>query len=97
MVETKLKYRGDVYEYSASKDNVLTYIKQPIHHYSDWVEDGGILIVKYNANADITHRYYVLHEFRIAECNGNITQENLHEYGKLGGNRYAEIVESENN
>lgn len=94
MPANQIKYRGTIYNYSASKDNILTYICQPEHHYSDWTEDGGILIVKYEANHDEAHQYYVLHQFRIFEGDGYIEQENLHEYGKRGGNRYAEVVES---
>ena len=93
MPANTIKYRGTVYNYSASKANILTYICQPEHHYSDWTEDGGILIVKYEPNYDETHQYYVLHEFRITEGSGYITQEDLHEYDQNGGNRYAEIID----
>lgn len=94
MPANKIAYRGIEYDYRASKDNILTYITQPKHHYDDWTENGGILIVKYEANHDEAHQYYVLHQFRIFESDGYIEQENLHEYGKRGGNRYAEVVES---
>ena len=36
MPANTIKYRGTVYNYSASKANILTYICQPEHHYSDW-------------------------------------------------------------
>ena len=93
MPANRIKYRGTEYNYSESNDNVLTYVRQPEHHYYDWTEDGGILIVKFEPNYDETHQYYVLHEFRISEGSGYITQENLHEYNQNGGNRYAEIID----
>jgi hypothetical protein len=94
MPANQIKYRGTIYDYSASKDNVLTYITQPEHYYDDWTENGGILVVKYQPEHDEAHQYYVLHELNVSEGSGHIYQENLHEYGKNGGNRYAEVVES---
>jgi len=94
MPAQKIKYRDCIYEYSHGKDNTLVYIIQPEHHYSDWVEDGGILIIRYEPNQDENHAYYVLHQLTISEGSGYINHENLHEYCQHGGNRYAEVVES---
>lgn len=102
MPAQKIKYRDSIYVYSHGKDNTLVYIMQPEHHYymcllglrSDWVEDGGILIIRYEPYQDESHAYYVLHQLTISEGTGYINHENLHEYGQRGGNRYAEAVES---
>lgn len=71
-----LKYRGEIYTYSHSKGNVLIYISQPYHYYEDWLDDGGILVVKYKPNTK-NNQYYVLHNLRICEGSGHIEHINL--------------------
>lgn len=96
MIARKIEYRNCIYEYNHSKDNILVYLIQPKHYYSDWTEDGGILVVRYKPNHDENHQYYVLHQLTIREGSGHINHENLHEYGQCGGNRYAKILANKN-
>lgn len=89
-VAKKLRFRGLDYEYSHSKDNILTYIRQPFHHYDDWEEDGGILVVKYrelNNEKDIKDRYVVLHHMCVFCHNGHIEELDISK-----DNRIPEIV-----
>jgi hypothetical protein len=82
MLATQLKYQGEIYEYSHIKDNVAVYISQPKHYYDDWVEDGSILIVKYNQNTN-NHKYIVLHKLRICECTGHIQHIDISKESKI--------------
>lgn len=77
----KFNYFG-VYEYSHSKDNILTYIKQPEHFYSDWEENGGILVVKYRPEMTGKDRYVVLHCVEV-ENNGNIFPVDISSLNKI--------------
>lgn len=72
----KLKYQGGVYKYSHSKGNVLIYISQPAYYYEDWIEDGGILVVRYTPTTK-NNQYYVLHKIRVGEGTGYISHENI--------------------
>lgn len=90
-IAKKLKFRGNVYEYSHAKDNILTYISQPYHYYDDWEEDGGILVVKYRNvtnEKDIKDKYVVLHEMRVSYGSGYISEEDISNLNKI-----PEIVE----
>ena len=72
----KLTYQGEVYNYSHSKGNVLIYISQPTYYYEDWIEDGGILVVKYRPN-NKNGQYYVLHKINVSEGTGHISHQNI--------------------
>ena len=68
-----LSYRGETYRYSHSKKNVLVYISQPEHYYSDWEENGGILVVEYRPEKkNEGDRYYVLHQLSVSVYQGHI-------------------------
>ena len=82
MLATQLKYQGEIYEYSHIKDNVAVYISQPKHYYDDWVEDGSILIVKYNQNTN-NHKYIVLHKLRICERTCHIQHIDISKESKI--------------
>ena len=79
MVKTKnmdkvakhIKYMGEVFEYSHSKKNILTYISQPFYQYDDWCEDGGVLVVEYRPNIN-NHKYLVLHYLTVSQRTGHI-------------------------
>jgi len=64
MFAKKLKYHGMLYEFSHAEGDILVYINQPCQHYDDWVEDGGILIVKHRPYVG-TREYKVLHKLRV--------------------------------
>lgn len=80
MIAKQLKYQGQLYEYSHIKNNIAVYITQPEYHYSDWVEDGSILIVKYNPN---NHQYIVLHKLNVFEDTGYIEHINISNQSKI--------------
>lgn len=63
MFAKKLKYHGTIYEFSHADGDILVYINQPCQHYDDWVEDGGILVVKHIPYLD--EDYKVLHKLRV--------------------------------
>lgn len=91
-VAKKLRFRGLDYEYSHSKDNILTYIRQPFHHYEDWEEEGGILVVKYRHlpnEKDIKDRYVVLHQLIVTYRNGYIDECDISNVDKI-----PEIIEN---
>ena len=87
-IAKKLKYMGYVYEYSHSKDNILIYTLDPKHHFYDWEEDGGILVVKYRPEINgEKNKYVVLHKI-VVFCNGTISPSNI-----SGMDRNPEIVD----
>lgn len=87
-VAKKLRFLGDIYEYSHAKDNVLIYTLTPEYYYEDWQEDGGILVVKYRPELKSEKdRYFVLHHIVIT-INGNIIHDNISDRNKI-----PEIVE----
>lgn len=81
-VAQHLEYCGNVYQYSHSKDNVMVYIDQPHHYYDDWIEDGGILIVKYRPEYN-GHEYLVLHCLSVCEGNGHIVHMDIHNKNRI--------------
>lgn len=72
----KLEFLGEIYEYSHAKKNVLTYISQPHCYYSDWEEDGGILVVQYRPEKKGKDKYYVLHQI-VVTTNGRIIHNDI--------------------
>ena len=78
----RLTYQGGVYNYSHSKGNVLIYISQPTYYYEDWVEDGGILVVKYRPN-NKNGQYYVLHKINVSEGTGYINHQNITKQNRI--------------
>lgn len=87
----KLEFLGEIYEYSHAKKNVLTYISQPIVHYSDWEENGGILIVQYRPEKKGKDKYYVLHQI-VVTTYGKIIHNDI----SAVQNRIATIVRENN-
>lgn len=81
-IAKKLSYRGNIYEYSHSKNNIMVYISQPTYHYDDWIDNGGIIVVEYRPNVN-NHRYIVLHELSVNCDGGHITHNNISNYSKI--------------
>lgn len=67
MIAEKLEYWYKTYKYSHSKQNILIYVCQPEHFYSDWHEDGSILVVQYRPEMAEKEAYYVLHMINVSD------------------------------
>lgn len=74
-IAEKLEYFNSVYPFIRRKGDVLIYGKQVAHLYSDWVEDGKVLVVKYYADRDPKHAYELMHVITIDVHSGRFDVE----------------------
>ena len=82
MIEQTLEFLSKKYNFSHSKHNILTYICEAKRYYSDWEEDGGILIIEYHPERSIANgRYYILHCLSVS-LQGDINPMNLTGYSR---------------
>lgn len=42
----KVEYQGEVYELTDKYNDTYVFSKQPFYHYSDWIENGQVLVTK---------------------------------------------------
>lgn len=90
-IAKKLEFNSVIYDYSQSKNNVLTYVKQPFLKYNDLEECGGVLVVKYRPYMKSEKdKYVVLHII-------NVRNDGFIQQFKISGqNKIPTIVDDYN-